>query len=348
MVSRKEVANLAKVSEATVSRVLNNVGSMKEETRQRVIDAAKVLNYAPSALARNFATSKSGSIGVILPYLPKVNMFSTYFFSEILSGIGSMSREFGYDLLLLFRPMDDVLNYYSQLFHTHKVDALIVLGSKEDPIELEALRRLKEEGRHFCLINQHYDGEGFSEVDATHEKGSYEAVTHLIQQGYKDIAFINGPDEYSNSRERSAGYRRALHDHGLEVNESLLFRGNFGRKSGHAVAPLVYARLNEVDALFASNDRMAIGLQQGLREIGIPWNQLPAMIGFDDSDIAELTTPSLSSVKVPFFHMGELAAENLLSRLRQSSLGLQDHFQIQLPTELMIRESSLRTESKEE
>lgn len=345
--SRKEVADLAKVSEATVSRVLNNVGSMREETRQRVLDAAKQLNYIPSALARNFATSKSGNIGVILPYVPKVNLFSTYFFSEILSGIGSESRELGYDLLLLFRPLDDVMSY-TQLFHTHKVDALIVLGATDDSVELEALQRLKDERRPFCLINQHVDGEEFSEVDATHEKGSYEAVTHLIQQGYRKIAFINGPAEYSNSRDRSAGYRKALHDHGIEVNQSILFTGNFSRKSGYAAASSVHARLNEIDAIFASNDRMAIGLQQGLRDLGIPWNELPGMIGYDDSDAAEMTTPSLSSVRVPFFQMGKLAAEKLLQPLRQSSAEIHEHFRIQLPTELIVRESSRRIHSKGE
>lgn len=339
--SRKEVADLANVSEATVSRVLNNVGSMREETRQRVLDAAKQLNYIPSALARNFATSKSGNIGVILPYVPKVNLFSTYFFSEILSGIGSESRELGYDLLLLFRPLDDVMNY-TQLFHTHKVDALIVLGATDDSVELEALQRLKDEGRPFCLINQHVDGEEFSEVDATHEKGSYEAVTHLIQQGYRKIAFINGPTEYSNSRDRSTGYRKALLDHGIEVNESILFTGNFSRKSGYTAASSVHARLNEIDAIFASNDRMAIGMQQGLRDLGIPWNELPGMIGYDDSDAAEMTTPSLSSVSVPFFQMGKIAAEKLLQPLRQSSAEIHEHFRIQLPTELIVRESSSR------
>jgi LacI family transcriptional regulator len=345
--SRKEVADLAKVSEATVSRVLNNVGSMREETRQRVIVAAKELNYIPSALARNFATSRSGNIGVILPFVPKVNLFSTYFFSEILSGIGSKSRELGYDLLLLFRSLDDAMNY-TQLFHTRKVDALIVLGAKDDVLEIEALQRLKEENRQFCLINQHYDGETFSEVDANHVKGSYEAVSHLISQGYKKIAFINGPSTYSNSRDRFEGYQRALLDHGLECKESLLFTGNFSRKSGYMAASSVHEMMNEVDAIFVSNDRMAIGLQQGLRDLGIPWSKLPGMVGYDDSDSAEMTTPSLSSVKVPFYQMGQLATENLLNRLHQSTTGMQDYFRIQLPTELIVRESSSSVKSKEE
>ncbi|AOZ94370.1 LacI family DNA-binding transcriptional regulator [Paenibacillus crassostreae] len=340
MTSRKEVADLAQVSEATVSRVLNNVGSMKEETKHKVIAAAKQLNYYPSALARSLAMNRSGNIGVILPYVPKVNLFSTYFFSEILSGIGSASREFGYDLLLLFRSDDDELNY-SQLFQTRKVDALIVLGSKDDDIEIEALRRLKEEDRLFCLINQHYEGENFSEIDATHVKGSYEAVTHLIQQGYKNIAFINGPISYSNSRDRLEGYQRALQDHGLEIKPSLLFKGNFSRKSGYKIASAIHKMGNQIDAVFVSNDRMAIGLQQGLREFGVSWDQLPGIIGYDDSDSAELTAPSLSSVNVPFYDMGKLAVENLLNRLPKETLEEQDHFRIQLPTELIVRESSI-------
>lgn len=103
IVSRKEVAELSGVSEATVSRVLNAVGPIKEDTRRRVLDAANQLGYVPSALARNFARRKSGHLGVVMPYVPKAHLFSAYFFSEMLSGIGNKARDSGLDLLLLFR-----------------------------------------------------------------------------------------------------------------------------------------------------------------------------------------------------------------------------------------------------
>lgn len=337
--SRKEVAELAGVSEATVSRVLNGVGPMKEETRQRVMEAAKKLNYVPSALARNFATSRSGNIGVVLPYVPKVHMFSSFFFSEILSGIGSKARELGHDILLLFQTPGESMDYV-RWFHAHKIDTCIILGAKDDPEELLALRRLAEEGLPFCLINQHFEGEPFSEVDADHVQGSYMAVRHLIEQGYRRIAFMNGPLTYSNSRDRLQGCEKALAEAGLVLEEELIFRGNFSRSSGITAASELMKVIDQVDAVFAANDRMAIGLMQGLRDLGLSEERFPAMFGYDNSDASQVTTPELSSVKVPFYEMGEIAVAEVLKRLEQGASAPDQPFRIMLPTELVIRASS--------
>ncbi|MEK3944097.1 LacI family DNA-binding transcriptional regulator [Paenibacillus sp. FSL R7-0048] len=338
--SRKEVAELAGVSEATVSRVLNNVGPIKEETKERVLAAALKLGYTPSSLAQSFARRRSGNLGVVMPYLPKARLFSTYYFSEILSGIGSKAREEGYDLLMLFRnaeaPMD-----YNELFKMRKIDACIVLGAKEEPGELASLRRLKEEDHPFCLINQHFAGEAFHEVDADHVEGSWQAAKHLLEQGFKRIAFLNGPESYSNSRDRLTGYTRALAEVNLSVDSSLLFEGNFSRKSGIIAAKEMLPLLNEIDAIMAANDRMAIGLQQGLQELGIPRDRLPAIVGYDDSEAAELTTPALSSVRVPFYELGELAAAQIIELLGNNLAEVPaPAVQIKLPTELVIRASS--------
>jgi LacI family transcriptional regulator len=338
--SRKEVAELAGVSEATVSRVLNNVGPLKEETKQRVLKAAQKLGYTPSSLARSFARRRSGNLGVVMPCLPKARLFSAYYFSEILSGIGSKAREEGYDLLVLFRDSDGTMDY-SELFRMRKVDACIVLGAKEEPGELESLRRLKQEGHAFCLINQHFEGEDFPEVDADHVQGSRLAVQHLLQQGFMRIAFLNGPPVYSNSRDRLEGYACALQEAGLSVQPALQFEGNFSRSSGVSAAAEIAAVLDEIDAVFAANDRMAIGLQQGLRELGITADRMPAIIGYDDSDAAELTTPALSSVRVPFYRLGELAAARVLETPEEGGGYNPQPLRIKLSTDLVVRASTL-------
>jgi LacI family transcriptional regulator len=320
--------------------VLNNVGPIKEETKERVLAAALKLGYTPSSLAQSFARRRSGNLGVVMPYLPKARLFSTYYFSEILSGIGSKAREEGYDLLMLFRnaeaPMD-----YNELFKMRKIDACIVLGAKEEPGELASLRRLKEEDHPFCLINQHFAGEAFHEVDADHVEGSWQAAKHLLEQGFTRIAFLNGPESYSNSRDRLTGYARALAEVNLSVDSSLLFEGNFSRKSGIIAAKEMLPLLNEIDAIMVANDRMAIGLQQGLQELGIPRDRLPAIVGYDDSEAAELTTPALSSVRVPFYELGELAAAQIIELLGNNLAEVPaPAVQIKLPTELVIRASS--------
>lgn len=328
------------MSEATVSRVLNNVGPIKEETKERVLAAALKLGYTPSSLAQSFARRRSGNLGVVMPYLPKARLFSTYYFSEILSGIGSKAREEGYDLLMLFRNAEEPMDY-SGLFKMRKIDACIVLGAKEEPGELASLRRLKEENHPFCLINQHFAGEAFHEVDADHVEGSWQAAKHLLEQGFTRIAFLNGPESYSNSRDRLTGYARALAEVNLSVDSSLLFEGNFSRKSGIIAAKEMLPLLDEIDAIMVANDRMAIGLQQGLQELGIPRDRLPAIVGYDDSEAAELTTPALSSVRVPFYELGELAAAQIIELLGNNLADIPaPAVQIKLPTELVIRASS--------
>jgi LacI family transcriptional regulator len=339
LTNRKEVAKLAGVSEATVSRVLNGIGPMKEATRERVMEAAKQLNYELNAIASSFARGKSGNLGVVLPNVPKVHLFSTYYFSEILSGIGDAVSSKGYGLLLLFRDPECTYDYVS-LFRTQRVDACIVLGASAIDSELAGMNRLAEERLPFCVIDQRFDNPLINVIGADHEQGSYEAVKHLVNRGYRSIGFLNGSPQYSNSSDRMTGYRKALLEAGIEPDESIVYKGNYSRKSGIRAASNVYSDLGRLDALFVGNDRMAIGLMQGLREKGC---QLPMdlpIVAYDDSDAASFTEPTLTTVKVPFYEMGRLAAERLLSRLsgkEESSSVISDTLQ----TELIIRKSSV-------
>jgi DNA-binding LacI/PurR family transcriptional regulator len=345
IVTRKEVAEAAGVSEATVSRVFNGVGPMKEETKQRVLEAAKRLDYHPNAIAQSFARRRSGNLGIVLPYVPKVHIFTTYYFSEVLSGIGEKVKEKGYDMLLMFRTPGEESDY-SQLFRSQKVDACIILGATDTPGERAELRKLEQAGHPFCLVNQHFEGEQFHEVDADHITGSYRAVKHLLEQGHRDIAFISGPPEYSNSRDRLVGYKRAMAEAGMlesaatgqeDIPAHLYFEGNYSRTSGYKIAAEIYKQQDRIDAVFVSNDRMAVGLMQGLRELG---GKELAIVGYDDSDTARITNPPLTSVAVPFFEMGRLAAEQVLARTSGSgSTPVEDRIRIKLDTRLVVRGS---------
>lgn len=332
--NRKEVAKLAGVSEATVSRVLNGVGPIKETTRQRVLEAAKQLNYELNAIASSFARGKSGNLGVVLPYLPKVHLFSTFYFSEILGGIGEAVRAKGYGLLLLFRDPAVVFDYAS-LFRTQRVDACLVLGCSAMPSEREGVQRIASERLPFCVMDQRFDDFTVSMVAADHEQGSYDAVKHLLDKGCKNIGFLNGAPQYSNSTDRLTGYRNALRDAGIEYDASLVYAGNYSRTSGRAAAATVFEHLGRLDALFVANDRMAIGLMQGLRERGCVLPEDLPIVGYDDSDAASLTEPPLTTVRVPFYEMGRLAAERLLNQLEEDDGELQPFLE-KLKPELVV------------
>lgn len=337
------MARLAGVSEATVSRVINNVGPIKEETKQRVLRAAAEVGYVPSALAQQFARRKSGNIGVILPSVPKVHLFSTYYFSEILSGIGEAAKRLGYDLLLIFQEPGESRDY-AALFRKQKVDACIMLGSRDMPEERTALAELANAGYPFCLVNQRFDGYPFPSVDADHVAGSKMAAEHLLKQGRRRIAFLNGPEHYSNSLDRLKGYKAALADEGVPFDETLLFQGNYSRKSGYEAAPAIGDGIREggIDAVFAANDRMAIGLMQGLKEQGLETPDHYALIGYDNSDGSRITSPQLSTVEVPFYEMGKLAAEMLLDSARQDgNVAASGTGGALLPVQVIERETSV-------
>lgn len=341
--TRKQVADLAGVSEATVSRVLNGIGPMKETTRQRVLAAAKELNYELNAIASSFARGRSGNLGVVLPHVPKVHLFSTFYFSEILSGIGEAVRAKGYGLLLLFRDPNEAFDYAS-LFRTQRIDACIVLGASAIASERDGIAAMAGQRLPFCVMDQRFDGLNVSTVAADHEQGSYEAVRHLLAQGYRRIGFLNGAPQYSNSEDRMAGYRRALAEDGIAYDPDIVYHGNYSRKSGRLAAPEIHAGLAKLDALFVANDRMAIGVMQGMRELGSRFPDDLPIVGYDDSDAAPMTEPPLTTVKVPFYEMGRLAAERLLERLSGADVEPFE-FRDTLQTELKIRKSSARTGS---
>lgn len=335
---RKQVAELAGVSEATVSRVLSGVGPMREETKRRVLEAAERVGYTPSAIARSFVLQQSGNIGVMLPVVPNVRLFSAYYFSEILSGIGRAVEKRGYHLLLQFRSADDPPEYASA-FRSRKVDACLILGSTSAPEETAALAELHRSGFPFCVVGQRFDAP-YHQVDADHVAGSRSAVEHLLEAGCRRIAFVNGPDAYSNSVDRGRGYEAALRAAGAAPDPSLRFAGNYSRTSGLALAEQLYRRRADFDAVFAANDRMAIGLMQGLKERGMAAGVDYALIGYDDSDSSRVTDPPMTTVHVPFFEMGRLAAERLLERLTGKAEADEAPFVETLATKLVVRESS--------
>jgi len=299
--------------------------------------AAAELQYTPNALAQNFVRRRSGNLGVILPLMPKVHLFSKYYFAEILSGIGQAANERGYDLLLMFAGAEENKDYL-RLFHARKVDALILLGHRDIPEDRAALSALVDNKLPVCLVGRSFDGVRVDTVDADHVTGSYELVTHLITSGLRRIAFSNGPLEYSNSGDRLAGYKAALSDNGIDYDDSLVFKGNFSRKSGYELANKIVSLQGHIDAVFASNDRMALGLLQGLNEQGITYRDL-TIVGYDNSDIAQFCNPPLTTVEVPLFEMGQVATNKLLDRLNGSLID--EPFLEKLPTRLVVRSKQI-------
>ena len=332
--TRDDVAKLAGVSGATVSRVFNCPESVSEASRNIVLKAANELNYHPNLIAQNFAKGITGNIGIILPYIPNVHIFSVYYFSELLSGIGQVTSEKGFNIILFFHDLNlRYPNDYTKYFKGQRVDGCILLGTlRNDP----GLIDLKKSGYRFCLVNNYIKGSGIDFADVDNVKGSYEAVKYLVEKGHKNIAFINGPSNYTNSIDRYQGYCMALDEFKIPLRKSFILEGNYGKKSGY-IASKKLLDLNPVpSALFASNDRMAAGVIMGLREKGISIPEDMAVVGYDDSDIATIVEPNLTTVKIPFFELGKMCAARFLDTLSRKSGG----FELKIEPELIVRQST--------
>jgi LacI family transcriptional regulator len=339
---RKQVAQLAGVSEATVSRVLNGVGPVREETRRKVLEAAEQLGYYPNSLAKSMVLQKSGNIGVFLPYVPKVRLISTYYFSEILSGIGHEVREHGLSLLLQFQS-PDLEPAYSLPFRTKKIDGAIILGAREGERELAAFRELREMEAPFCVVGARFAESGFCEVDADYRHGARLAVRHLYEQGYRRIACVTGDPHYSNTLDREQGVHAEFRRLGIPHDDHLRVPGNYSRKSGYEAGARLYEMRGRFDAVFAANDRMAIGLMQYLKEQGMEAGRDYGLVGFDDEDASRWCDPPLTTVRVPFFAMGRRAARMIIDMLNGTrDLG---ETREELPVELVVRRSTARISS---
>lgn len=337
MATREEVARLAGVSGATVSRVFNNLSIVQEETRQRVLDAARQLGYYPNCNARRLAASFTQSLAIMVPHVPGVHIFYRHYFAEILSGIATVANARGYDMLVRFYPMDESpRDSCMPILHEKKADACLLLGTRiNDPV----IDTLKQADMPFVLINNVVSDEAVSFVDGDHKSGAKQAVEHLLNRGYKRICFVNGPPEYSNSRDREHGYVSALAKSGISLDSSLILVGRYSRTSGYRLADRILSLSPTPDAIFAANDRMAFGIYQRLRECGLKIPEDYGLVGYDDSEIAMYIDPPLTTIKVPLYEIGYEAAVGVINKVEGKVMGPIRKF---LDTELVIRKSSKR------
>lgn len=313
-VTAQDVARLAGVSRTTVSFVLNNVTDMRisEETRQKVLEAARLLNYHPDAVARRMVTGQTRVLGFVLRQNPE-QAFADLFLPQVLNGLSQAAARQGYQVLFEPIPPDQPNTMYARLVNERHVDGIILSGPRFDD---EDLLRLHREGAALVLIGRLPDVE-IPYVDVDNIGGARMATEYLIRKGHRRIGLItNAPLSYTASAERLAGYRQALEAAGLPFDETLVRCGNFTPQSGYqAMTDLLQVRPLPT-AVFVASDTVALGALQAIRHAGL---QIPtdiSLIGFDDIPLAGFLDPPLTTVHLPAFNLGWEAAEMLLQRLQ--------------------------------
>lgn len=329
----QDVAKLAGVSRTTVSFVLNNVPGVKitEETRQRVLEAARELNYYPTAAARSLASGKTQRIGLILGEGQK-RLSSDAFLPAFLQGVTASMHQRGY--LLVVQMEEDVPSHeaYVRLIREQQVDGLIISGPRSDDPLLPEL----EEDQFPLILHGRMRDCAIPCVDVDNKAGAYQAVTHLIGLEHRRIGFIsNAPLSYSGAQERFAGYKQALTEHDIFLDKSLVRTAAFLPETGRAAMEVLLALPERPTAVFAASDVVAIGVMSAIQAAGLKIPDDIAVVGFDDIFLAAHTQPPLTTIRVPAYGLGWTAAEVLISLIE----GEEEVSAVTLETELVIRDS---------
>jgi DNA-binding LacI/PurR family transcriptional regulator len=332
-VTLDEVALAAGVSRATVSRVVNGNTKVGDDAKRDVERAIARLGYVPNPAARSLVTRRSDSIGVVIPE-PTSFLFGDPFFPRLLRGIGAAlsSRELQLVLLMPQSPREEsrVERY---LTAGHVDGALLVSLHGDDPLPMHLAAR----GVPAVIGGRPPRGAAVSFVDVDNEQGSRSAVEHLIARGRRRIATITGPLDMGAAVDRLTGYHQALAAAGIGAEADLQASGGFTQAGGvEAMRQILDAR-PDIDAVFAASDLMASGAIQVLRAAG---RQIPgdvAIVGFDDSPIAESTEPPLTSVRQPIEEMGREMVRLLLEHAADPGSVPR---KVILATELVPRRSS--------
>ncbi|MDN4074948.1 LacI family DNA-binding transcriptional regulator [Fictibacillus terranigra] len=325
----KEVAQLANVSTATVSNVINETKYVSDSVKKNVYSAMNALNYVPNTVAKSLRVQESNLIGLI------ISDISNPFFSHVVRGIEDNLTEFGYNVLLCNTDSDvEKEKKYLKVLLGKRVDGLIVSSSGNADGYLEELGNLDVP---VVFLNR-YPDPLLSDIVATNNiKGAYTATEHLIQHGYKRIGMITGPQSISTGRDRLIGYKQALDKHLLPIDERLIKEGDFKAESGNRLTKELIKQDFKPDALLISNNFMTLGAYHAIKELGIRVPEDLAIIGYDDPDWAAVSNPSLTAVKQPAYDQGVQAANLICERIKRK-----DQFkprEIYLDPSLIVRES---------
>jgi len=335
-VKLKDIAEKLGVSIATVSKVLNGTNEISQATKDRVLHAARLLNYTPNQIAVNLRRSQTKTLGVIIPTA------AHHFFSKVIDGIIEKAEQEGYLVIIL--QSNEKLSLEKQqvnLLLEKRVDGILMsLSNKTN--EFIHLKKILSKDIPLVLFDKVEPSIKCSKVRIDDFKAAYDAVSHLIKKGYKKIAHFRGDFHPKNSIDRFEGYKQALLDHNIKFDPSLIYmcNNNSDFEDGYNNAKKMIFEKKEVDAIFAITDLVAVGIFKYLKKKNIKSPEDIAVFGFSNWFMSSVVTPTLSTVHQPAYEMGITAIEILLSEIDNTKKGIHStHKDVILPTELVHRES---------
>jgi DNA-binding LacI/PurR family transcriptional regulator len=332
--TQKELAKLAGVSSGTVSNVISGSTSVSERSRQKVLDAIRVLNYQPNLIARSLRTNRTHTLGIVVPDI------TIPFFPKIIRGAESAARERGYFLIVLDSESSPVREAdMIALLRAQRVEGILLVAAGGDKLSPERAASLTTSSPVVCLDRLPAD----LDVDSVcvDDCGAAEmGISHLMGMGHREIAIITGPLTLHNEQERLRGYRQAFKKRGIPVNPSLIWAGSFKQDEVARICQNGLIRpTGRPSALFATNGVTGLAALRSLYEVGLSTPEDFAFATFDELTAEEFFKPGITSVIQPTFDMGYRAVEVLLNRIeKETSESPREN--VRLPATLMVRDSS--------
>ncbi len=304
-----DVAKESNVSIATVSKVINNSGKMRDSTRERVQEAMKRLNYHPSMMASALTGKGTETLGLLVPDI------SNPFFSEMARTIEDRAHEYGMSVIICSTDSNvEKEKKYIELLQRKQVDGFIVATTVQD---ITLLKGLQENGIPLVMLTQDNAGLDVNSVSVDDFKGGYDATSYLISQGHTNVAII--AEFASSSRMRIFGYQEAHSANAIPYSDENIYKTVATMENGRKMLMEMAANGKLPTAIFACNDLIAIGVIQGAKEMGLKIPEDLSLIGFDNTILAMTTVPGLTTIAQPTQDMGRKVVDVILEEIKGNS-----------------------------
>ncbi|WP_068674767.1 catabolite control protein A [Oceanobacillus sp. Castelsardo] len=324
-----DVAREANVSMATVSRVVNGNPNVKPTTRKKVLATIERLGYRPNAVARGLASKKTTTVGAIIPDI------SSIFFSELARGIEDIATMYKYNVIL--SNSDQNKDKELALINTmleKQVDGILFMGGT---ITEEHLQQFNTSNVPIVLAATYDDTKELASVNIDYKEAAYEATKHFVDKG-KNPAYVGGGEDSSISKHKFAGYERALTEANVTMKEEFIVQGDYSYESGLEAAKQLAALEDKPEAVFVASDEMALGVIHGVQDMGYNVPNDVEIFGFDNTRLATMVRPTLSTVVQPMYDIGAVAMRLLTKFMNKEEVTEKN---VILPHRIEIRNSTL-------
>jgi LacI family transcriptional regulator len=310
--SIKDVAKEAGVSIATVSRVLNDVDVVNEETKKRVVEAINKLGYRPNIVARSLKTQRTKTIGIVIPDI------SSQFYPEIVRGAEDVANIYDYNIMLCNTDLDPEKEMeYLRVLKEKMVDGVLYMSTSLESNILDLINNLQIP---MVLVETTSRDGNIPSVTIDNEKAAFDAVEYLIKKGNKRIAYIGTHQDEVNDRAlRYKGYKHTLKENGLELNEKLAYFGGLKAQDGYDGITEILKH-EKIDAVFCASDEIAMGAINALRDKGIRVPEDVDIVGFDNIYSASIFYPKITTIAQPMYDMGSVGMRMLIKIINKKEV----------------------------